>query len=345
MRNFIYSLMTDEIKGPVPDIFKFLLRLLSLAYGLGIFLREIFYKFGIFKVTRAPIKVISVGNLTLGGTGKTPFVTTLARILKDELNKNLSVLIRGYGWDEQAMLKRNLPDVPIFVGENRVRLARRTIRLYGSDTAVLDDAFQYWELARDINIVLIDSRCPFGNGYLFPRGILREPKEAISRADIVVFTKVNKKTSDIDIIKKELLAINDRLRFIEAVHQPKYLYDVKNRKRLDLSFLAAKRVILISSIGDPSYFNQTVKDLGADIIEHIIFEDHHNYKESDIDFIMRKCDERSFHLIVTTEKDEVKLHRMQFSFGDYTLATLPIEMEIIRGKEILVDRLHSLYNS
>lgn len=345
MRNFIYSLMTDKRESAIFSPFKGVLYLLSLIYGLVIFFRSLFYKFGIFKTSSVPIKVISVGNLTLGGTGKTPFVITLARLMDEEMNKEVGVLIRGYGWDEQAMLKKNLTDIPILVGEDRVRSSHRAIKLYGSDTAILDDGFQYWELKRDLDIVLIDSRNPFGNGRLFPRGTLRESKDAIIRADAVVFTKVNKLLFSIDAMKKDLKRIKEDLIFLEAVHRPKNLYDVKMRRDLNLDYLKGKRTILLSSIGDPEYFEETVKDLNAEVITHIKFADHHNYTKKDIDSIVRICDERKFDILLTTEKDAVKLSRLGLSFGDNPLMTLQIEMDITSGKESLVVRLHSLYNT
>ena len=142
---------------------------------------------------------------------------------------------------------------------------------------------------------------------------------------------------------EELKKINSNLVFLEAIHKPVHVYDLKARKERNLDFLQGKRVVLLSSIGDPDYFAEISRDLGADIAEHIIFADHHSYKESDADRIVKRCDERSFDFILTTEKDEVKLRRMSLSFGNYSVMTLVIEMEIISGKELLVDRLRSLY--
>ena len=345
MRDFIYSLMTDRRKGLIFIPLKSILYILSLAYGLGIFVRTLLYKFRIFKIHKVPIRIISVGNLTLGGTGKTPFVMRLARILEHELKRNVAVLIRGYGWDEQTMLKKNLPDIPILVGQDRAQSSHKAIKLYGSDTAVLDDGFQHWELERDLNIVLIDSGNPFGNGHLFPRGILRESVKALKRADIVVLTKVNKKKVDVDLLKKVVKDINDKAIFLEVVHQPNHLYDVKARELLGVPFIKNKNVVLVSSIGDPVYFEQTVKDLGATVVDHFVFSDHYNYTKRDIDRIMAKCAGRKFDLMLTTEKDIVKLNRLSLSFEGYTLMTLGIDMEIAEGREILIARLHSLYNS
>ncbi len=337
--------MTDQRRGAAWAPLKLLLYLLSLVYLAAIWVRGILYKAGFFEVNRAPVKVISVGNLTLGGTGKTPMVIALARIIKDELKKEAVVLIRGYGWDEQAMLKESLPDIPVLVGEDRVKSSRRSVKLYGAEAAILDDGFQYWELARDLNVVLVDSRNPFGNGHIFPRGTLREPKSAIRRADIVVFTKVDKASPALGPVKEELKGIKEDLLFLEAVHKPRHIQDNRTKKLYEPGFIRQKKVVLVSSIGDPLYFRETVSALGSEVVEHIIFGDHHNYRQKDMEKIVKICGTRQFDMIVTTEKDAVKLNRMRFSFANYTLMTLAIEMEIISGREELVGRLYSIYSS
>jgi tetraacyldisaccharide 4'-kinase len=343
MTDFIYSLMTDKRKSAVFVPLKLILYMASLIYGLAVILRRILYKLHVFSVHRALLKVISVGNVTLGGTGKTPFTMALARILEENLKKSVSILIRGYGWDEQEMLKRNLADVPVLVGQDRFRSSNKAVKLYGSDTAILDDGFQHWELARDLNIVLIDSRNPFGNGHLFPRGVLREPKRSLERADVIVLTKSNGSAAVMGAVRKEVSAVSKSAIILEAAHVPKHLYEGRARIFHDLSSVRAKRVILLSSIGDPLYFEETVTGLGADVIEHIKFPDHHDYREKDIERVTAKCDERHFDFIITTEKDIVKLNRLGLFIGSYKILTLVVEMQILSGKEDLIDRLHSLY--
>jgi tetraacyldisaccharide 4'-kinase len=267
----------------------------------------------------------------------------LAGIFKKDLRRESCVLIRGYGWDEQNMLKKNLPETPILVGEDRVRSAHKAIKLYGSTAVILDDGFQYWELERDLNIVLVDARDPFGNGYLFPRGVLREPKSAIKRADVIVFTKMNRANTDAESLRSTFRAIKSDLVFLEAYHKPVNFYETRTGKLLGLGHVKDKRVILLSSIGDPKYFEETVKALGANVIEHIDFPDHHNFTKRDVEWIVKRCEERSFDMIVTTEKDSVKMNRLKVFVGEYTLVTLAIEMEILKGKEELVARLNSLF--
>ena len=343
MKDFLYSLMTDKEKSAVYLPLKLILYIASLIYGLAIISRAILYKLRVFNTRKATLKIISVGNVTLGGTGKTPFTMALARILEGSLKKNVCIIIRGYGWDEQEMLKRNLADVPVLVGQDRFRSSNKAVKLYGSDTAILDDGFQHWELARDLNIVLIDLRNPFGNGHLFPRGILREPKRSLRRADVIVLTKNNKLSAGMDSIRKEVKAICKSAIILEAAHVPKHLYEGRARNIYDLSAVRAKRVILLSSIGDPLYFEETVMGLGADVIEHIKFPDHHDYRKKDIERVAARCDERHFDFIITTEKDIVKLNRLGLFIGSYKVLTLVVEMQILSGKEKLIDRLHSLY--
>jgi len=335
--------MTDKKSGAVFGPFKAVLYMASLIYGLALAVRAVFYRYGILESRSVPMKIISVGNITLGGTGKTPFVIYLVKLFRSEFAKDPAVLIRGYGWDETALLKAKLPDTPILAGENRVKSAHRSIKLYGSDTAILDDGFQHWELKRDLNIVLVDSRKPFGNSFLFPRGVLREGKNALRRADIVVLTKVGSSKADAAAVKREILTINPDIDFVEASHNPDCVYDIKKKEPLDISFIRAKRIILLSSIADPGYFNDMATSLGAEVVEHIEFPDHHNYCESDRGYIAKRCLERSFDMILTTEKDAVKLNRMNMSFGRYAVMVLAIDIVIIAGKEKLVDRLHSLY--
>jgi tetraacyldisaccharide 4'-kinase len=219
----------------------------------------------------------------------------------------------------------------------------KAVKLYASDTAVLDDGFQHWELKRDLDIVLVDSGNPFGNSQLFPRGILREPKEALKRADIIVFTKSDKQGITLEALKKEVRTMNGNALFAEAVHAPTQLYDNKTKKAYGLEYLRGKRSVIFSSIGDPDYFEDTVRGLGVDVIEHVRFPDHHDYRKADIEKLLQRCRERSFDILLTTEKDIVKLNRLGLYVGSYAVCVLAVRMDIVSGKEGIIDRLDRLY--
>jgi len=322
---------------------KFLLSILSVVYGLVIYGRVLLYKIGIFKTTKVPLKIVSVGNLSLGGTGKTPFTIMLAKLFKDELGKEACVLTRGYGWDEQVVLKKRLDDVPILVGENRVRSAERAVNLYGVSAGILDDGFQHWELARDIDIVLVDSRSPFGNGALFPRGVLRESVGALQRADIVVLTKTDDEKEGVELIKNVIRPIKPEVIFLTAMHKGHHFNTPHPAVTHDCSYVKGKRVLLFSGIGDPSYFEEMMSGYGAEIASHLVFCDHRQYRKRDLDEIMRKCEEMKADIVVTTEKDIVKLNRMGLFIKKRELLILVIEMVITSGKEDLVARLRRLY--
>ena len=214
MREYIYSLMTDKAAGLTASIMKFLLYLASLLYLLGIKIIFLMRQSGALPVAHLGAKVISIGNLTLGGTGKTPLVELVARILLNKGSK-VVVLTRGYRisaerghkisttaqrpflfeeiGDEPALLYRNVPNLTILVGPNRVEKGKTAILKYGADVLLLDDGFQQWGLSRDIDILVINALNPFGNERLLPRGILREPVSNMVRANIVVITKTEDK--------------------------------------------------------------------------------------------------------------------------------------------------------
>jgi len=342
LREFFYSLMTDRRKGQVYLPLTALMRAVSLFYGAGLTGRRILYRLGIFRSERVPLKVVSVGNLTLGGTGKTPFTVMLASLVRSELRREAAVLIRGYGWDEQAMLKKLLPDNPILVGEDRAHSADRAIKLYGTSIAILDDGFQHWELARDLDIVLVDAANPFGNGMLFPRGLLREPVAALRRADVIVLTKVDRAGADIAGLRRYLENVAPEAHILKSAHRPQYFYDSRARKELPLTHIKGKRVLCVSSIGDPASFGEMVTGLGAVIADTLVFPDHYNYAEGDRAAIEARAAASAVDAIVTTEKDAVKFARMSFTFGKVPALTLAIALEITEGKEILIARLYRL---
>lgn len=339
MKNYLYRLATDREKGFIAFILKFFLNLLSLIYGFFVRILVFYYRFNSYKLN---CKVISVGNITLGGTGKTPFVEILARHLFEKGCK-VAILSRGYkGGDEAYLLRKNLGEsIPILVGRDRIRNAKKAKELYNPDTIILDDGFQHWKLFRDLDIVLIDVRNPFGNNYLIPRGILREPLSSLKRAKIVVLTKINKE-ENVSLISKRIKEINPKIEIFKAKYLPQDFIDI-SEKQYQLSFIKEKRICLLCGIGEPEFFEFTLKNLGAELVLKFIFSDHYVYKERDIERIINSCIENNVKIIVTTQKDNIRLYPFHKMLKPYLfILRAKIELE---DKDDFFQRTDSLYYS
>ena len=363
--DFYLACINNE-RGKINSLFRSLFFILSQFYFLAIKVRWLIYRFKLVPQTKMPCTVISVGNITWGGTGKTPAVIVLSKLIR-EMGKRVAVLSRGYrrskkkdkknkmsivsdgkklllssrkAGDEPYLLARNLPDVPIIVGKNRINSGKYAIERFASEVVVLDDGFQYWPLNRDIDIVTIDCLNPYGNGYLIPRGSLREPWSHLSRADIFLLTRVNfVSRDDLQRIIGDLGKVNPRSIILESVHRPKYLQGTFSGEKKSLDFIKGKKVVAFSSIGNPCSFEKTLEDLGAKIVKIFRFPDHHDYQENDlgkIEATYRIDLEKGEVLAVTTEKDGVRLERVISRETDralWEIWVLKIELEIVRGKE------------
>jgi len=349
--------------GKIHSLFRCLFFILSQFYYLAIKLRWLIYRLGVVPKTKIPCTVISVGNITWGGTGKTPAVIMIAKLLK-EMGKRVAVLSRGYGrrkkkskisivsngkriilssreaGDEPYLLSKNLPDVPIIVGKNRIKSGKYAIERFASEIVVLDVGFQYWPLDRDIDTVTIDCLNPYGNGYLIPRGPLREPVSHLSRADIFLLTRANLVSrDDLYRIIGDLRRLNPHSTILESVHCPKYLQGSFSGEKKSLDFIKDRRVVAFSSIGNPYSFEKTLEELGAKIVKIFQFPDHHDYQRKDLGEIETACKteiEKGEIIAVTTEKDAVRLERIISPEAGRVFREiwiLKVDMEIVRGKE------------
>lgn len=347
MKKYFYSLVTDQKNDFIAKIIKVFLCILSLIYGFCVGITLFFYKINIFKKHKLPCKVISVGNLTWGGTGKTPFLIELANYLRNQ-GHNLAILTRGYKnykntGDEACFLKDNLINIPIISGKNRLKNAKIALENYNVDTIILDDGFQHWKIVRDLDIVLLDSINPFGNRKLIPRGILREPISSLKRANIFILTKIDL-ANDIRGLKENLITINPKALILESRHWAVGLYDLKDaNKILDLNILKNKNVCNLCAIADPISFIKTLKNLGANIVLSFSFLDHHDYNEGDLKKIINKCKENNINTIITTQKDAIKLKDLDLTSITLEIFVLKIKWEILKDKEKLYDQLLGLY--
>jgi tetraacyldisaccharide 4'-kinase len=256
--------------------------------------------------------VISVGNLTLGGTGKTPCVEYVCRFYRD-LDLRVAILSRGYGVehgrnDEALVLEEELPDVPHLQGADRVALARTAVEELESEVLVLDDGFQHRRLARDLDIVLVDATNPWGFGYLFPRGLLRESPRGLKRAGVVVLTRCDQVSEEQRArLRQQVLRYAPQTPLVETKHGPVELTNREQRTE-SLSLLGTRPVAAFCGIGNPVAFHRTLTDQGAAVCAFRTFADHHPYTRADVEELRRWAQQQPTDcVVVTTQKDLVKL--------------------------------------
>ncbi len=254
-------------------------------------------------------RVISIGNITWGGTGKTPLVIKIARDLAAK-GKRVAVLTRGYGRDEVKELEKKLPGIPVIVGRDRVRSARTAIAKHQAEVLLLDDGFQHLRLERDLDVVMLNAAEPFGPGGLIPMGTLREPLENLARADLFVLSKCDVGSKNVHWIRQKLNAIKPNALIFEAIHKPVALKDPLKNRTLAPQELRGRRVAALSGIGDPYSFEKTAELLGAEVAFAARYEDHHPFSLSDVLSFARKARNMGLKEVITTEKDFMRLEAL-----------------------------------
>lgn len=299
---------------------------LAWLYGLGVRLRLAAYRWGLLWPIRLPVPVVSVGNLTTGGTGKTPVVITLAKQLT-EAGYRVVVLCRGYGaprpvaydrpthpdhGDEAFLIQQQVPDAVVIVGKHRAQNALRAIADYQPDVVLLDDGFQYLRLARDVNIALVDGEYGFGNGHLLPLGPLREPLDQICRADRVWVTVPDTVATLSPTLAARLQHMGQGNIPVSLVSlQPEGIQTWENNTAASVAPLLGRPAIVFSALAQPERFEQQVAALGFNIIQTLRFADHHPYSEADVDRIFSTdplTPPTALNPVwITTAKDRVKL--------------------------------------
>ncbi len=338
MREFYLSVVSGRRRGLLAALLRGLLRLGTVAYAALHGGRRLLYSAGILRSVRFPCPVLSVGNITCGGTGKTPFVEYLARWFARR-HFRVAILARGYGRaggrgadDEDLISEMEIENVVRLAGPDRVALARKALADYRADVLILDDGFQHYRIRRTLDIVLVDATDPFAGGHLLPRGLLRERPGALRRADLIVLTRADQAAPG---------ALEDLRRRLnpaaEAVHRPVCVRGLANRKQYGTDWLRGKSVYAFCGVGNPASFRRTLESLGAQIVKFRAFGDHHAYTAEDLRRLNAEAQEFMAEAMVTTEKDAARL-----SPGggfDLPLAALRVEIEIRRGEESLEERL------
>ena len=365
----IETVVLDVIEGHRRSNRAALVRLVlfgfSQVFKSAVKIRHFLYSFRLLRDTTLGVQVIAIGNLTVGGTGKTPVVEKFARELQDE-GRKVAILSRGYrskpapfhrrlinrillrsettpprvvsdgnsllldsemAGDEPYMLASNLKDVVVLVDKDRVKSGRFAIQRYGCDTLLLDDGFQYWKLkGRRHDVVLIDFQKPFGNGYLLPRGILREPPSHLRRAGTIFITKSDGDTGE---LRQQINRFNPRAGIIECVHHPLYFEDVFTGKRLELDKVHGLKVATLSGIAQPESFEQSLIELGNQLVYQRRFADHHRFTQQEVLDVINRSVKRDAAMIITTQKDAVRFPKLDRR--DLPIFFMRVEIKITEG--------------
>jgi len=363
---YLYKLVHGEEPGILAVFLLGLLRFFSVIYALGLSIKLNLYKKGILQQHKLDCQVISLGNITVGGTGKTPTAQRLATIIQ-EMGYRVVILNRGYraGWDGQVgvvsdghkiymtvteagdeayLLAKSLPGIPVVIGRDRIITGQYAVNELKAEVVILDDGYQHWQLARDLDIVLIDALNMFGNNFLLPRGTLREPVSNLSRAQVFLLTKVDQSTDDArDLIHGTLARYNNTALVVESIHQPKCFVEIEEwYKGLRITSVALEtirnqKVVALSAIGNPSSFEQTLLDIGVAEVCGVRYADHHDYTMAEMQGIMQRGVDEKAYALITTEKDAVKIPpEFIHSNRQLPLYVLSISVHFTEGYEELM---------
>jgi tetraacyldisaccharide 4'-kinase len=337
------DLVSGRRRGVAAAVLRGILAIAEVPYSWAVRARNRGYSRGSFAVEKAAadVPVISVGNLTLGGTGKTPMVEWIVgRVLAQ--GKKAGIVSRGYGAqsgpnDEARELAWKLPGVPHVQQADRVVAARRAIREHGCDVLVLDDAFQHRRIARDLDIVLLDALEPFGFEHLFPRGTLREPVEGLARADVVALSRADLLSADERTeIRSRVMKLSPQSLWIEVVHAPLELVS-GTRVAEPLDSLRGKRVLAFCGLGNPAGFRHTLAVCGYEVAAFHEFPDHHAYMQSDLNFLAETARESGAEAVVCTQKDLVKIGVDHL--GNRPLWAIRVGIDFLAGREAFERKL------
>ncbi|KPL05331.1 MAG: hypothetical protein AMJ73_01350 [candidate division Zixibacteria bacterium SM1_73] len=351
-------------------VLKLFFYIFSVFYWLGYHLRFLLYRSGAVKPKKLKAKVISIGNITLGGTGKTPLVIYLAEKLKQKELK-VSILTRGYKrrkkeltevvrekrnrihWtevgDEPYLLASRLYNVPVMVSKYRGISGDEAEKKYQTQVLILDDGFQHWKLCRDLDIVVIDSMNPFGNLKLFPAGILREPLSSLKRADIFVLNKADQISDEQNVIRI-LRKYNQDAPIIQSVYKInsiERLLDRSSREKnlpvqVEERHLEGRKALAFSGVGNPLSFEKSLDLLKVEVLNHRRFPDHFFYQKKDILNLEKEAQNLEADFMITTEKDSVRIPMMsQLKIPIYIFK---IDMVITKGEETFWGKIEGLTN-
>lgn len=365
---YYLDVINQQRPGYRASLLRGILFICSKLYSLiGVKTRRFLYNVRILRDSTLGVQVIAIGNLTFGGTGKTPVVEKFARELQDQ-GRKVAILSRGYrskppplrnrlidklmfredttpprvvsdgkslllnsetAGDEPYMLASNLKDVVVLVDKDRVKSGRFAIEKFGCDTLLLDDGFQYWKLrGRRHDVVLVDCQQPFGNEHLQPRGSLREPPSHLARAHTIFITKSDGKTAD---LRRRIAQYNSTAAVIECIHHPLYFEDVFTGQRHGMEVLKGRKVASLSGIAQPESFEQSLTNIGSTVVYSKRFADHHRFSQQEILNTINRAKKRQAEFIITTQKDAVRFPKIDRR--DLPFYFMRVEIKIMSGAD------------
>ncbi len=367
------KLISGQKAGLGAGLLRLLLGLAAGGYSIAVRLRNFLYSKEWLKVHRSDAAVISVGNITVGGTGKTPLVIWLCKeIISDSRfqisNCQCAILTRGYKAaqdsrlqtqdsrqktqeargktqdtrgkiqdyrDEPAILAESCPEVKVIVNPDRVAGAGEAISKFGANTLIMDDGFQHRRLVRDLDIIAIDATRPFGYGKMLPAGLLREPIVSLKRAGAVVITRCDQVTeAELSEIERKLQIINPDVIIARSIHAPTYVKSADNQE-ISLEQLKDKKIFTFCGIGNPDSFFNTIKSLNCDLAGEKVYNDHHHYTNDCLADIYEQAGGLKADLILTTQKDWTKIKRLALLKKDIPLGYIGIEIKFLAGEDKL----------
>jgi len=351
------NLISDRSTGLSAAILRFFLATFALIYSTVVWLRNFLYSKRWLKIYRANARVFSVGNITTGGTGKTPLVIWLCKFLQQK-EFQCAVLTRGYKThaekrassiehqasrtDEPAILTESCPQAKVIINPNRVEAAVEAVNKFGAKMLIMDDGFQHRRLYRDLDIVTIDVTCPFGYGKVLPAGLLREPVVSLKRADAAVLTRCDQiPESKLSQIEKKLQLINPDMIIAKSIHNPICAKSITGEE-ITIEQLRSRKIFAFCGIGNPDAFLNTITELGATLVGSKIYNDHYHYTDSDIDDIYEQANRLEADLILSTLKDHTQ-HAIRNTQYEIPFAYLAVELKFLTGedklKELIEDAL------
>jgi tetraacyldisaccharide 4'-kinase len=360
------NLISGRSTGPPAALLRFFMGVAATGYSLIVRLHNFLYSKRWLEIHTADVPVISIGNITAGGTGKTPLVIWICRFLQ---NKNVpcAILTRGYKThtkkrgtsdegratrDEPAILTESCPQAKIIVNPNRAEAAAEAVDKFGAKVLIMDDGFQHRRLHRDLDIVTIDGTCPFGYGKLLPAGLLREPVASLRRADAAVLTRCDQiSKSELSRIEKKLQLINPDMVIAKSIHNP-ICAKTMTGKKITIEQLKDKKIFAFCGIGNPDAFLNTVRNTGANLVGSKIYNDHYHYTDSDIDDIHNQANRLEADLILSTQKDHTQ-YAIRNTQYELPFAYLAVEIKILAGEDklkqliedALAGKIHSCKNN